>query len=146
MQPYQGRTVREHWLILVVPRGRRHGDFPFCQRWTIETTVAESRAPLGCETRRPWVDHAMERPAPCQFGLDSVRALLAHALPPDGEIPIHTTAWYRKSQAAFADVLAATRRYFWGECSASMSAHAPDVLEISRAELERFADAVCGAH
>ena len=83
----------------------------FIKRWTIETTVEESRSHLGLETQRQWSDRAIERTTPCLFGLYSVVALLAHALHPDGQIPLQRTAWYNKSQATFADVLAAVRRH-----------------------------------
>ncbi len=115
-------------------------------RWTSDTTFEESRAPLGLDTQRQWADRAIERPAPCLLGLYSVVALLAHALHPDGKIPIHTTAWYPKSQATFADVLAAVRRHCWGNFHDSTSAYNPDVLEIPRAALDRLAYAVCYAH
>lgn len=118
----------------------------FIKRWTIETTFEESRAHLGLETQRQWADRAIERTAPCLLGLYSVVALLAHALHPDGKIPIHRTAWSHKSQATVADVLAAVRRHCWGHCRYSTSAYNPDVLEIPRAELDRLAYAVCYAH
>jgi hypothetical protein len=73
-------------------------------------------------------------------------ALLAHALSPDGKIPIHTTAWYHTSQATFADVLAAVRRHGGGDVHYSTSAHNPDILAIPRAALNRLAYAVCDSH
>jgi hypothetical protein len=76
----------------------------FVNRWTIEPTVEESRAPLGLETQRQWSERAIERPTPCLLGLYSVAALLAHALHPDGQVPGQTTAWYAKSHATGADV------------------------------------------
>jgi hypothetical protein len=99
---------------------------PVVKRWTIETTCEASRAHLGLETPRQWSDLALERTTPCLFGLDSVTALLAHAVYPDGTIPVQTTAWYAKSHATCADVLAAVRPHVWGTCSDATSAHAPD--------------------
>jgi hypothetical protein len=116
------------------------------KRWAIETTVEESRAHLGIETQRQWSDPAIERTTPCLFGLYSVTALLAHTLYPDGKIPVQTTAWYAKSHATFADVLAAVRHHLWGTCSYSTSAHAPDLLSIPRSDLSRPAQAVCYSH
>jgi hypothetical protein len=118
----------------------------FIKRWTIETTFEESRAHLGLENQRQWTDRAIERTTPCLLGLYSVVALLAHALHPDGKVPIHTTAWYHKSQATFADILAAVRRHCWGDFNYSTSAHNPDILEIPRADLNRLAYAVCYSH
>jgi len=85
----------------------------FLVRWPIETTFEESRAHLGIETQRQWSDLAIERETPCLFGLYSVVALLAHALHPEGEMPIRATAWYRKTRATFADRLATVRRSCW---------------------------------
>jgi DDE superfamily endonuclease len=116
------------------------------KRWAIETTFEESRAHLGIETQRQWSDPAIERTTPCLFGLDSVTALLAHTLSPDGKIPLQTTAWYAKSHATLADVLAAVRRHLWGTFSYSTSAHAPDLLRIQRSDLSRLAQAVCYSH
>jgi DDE superfamily endonuclease len=118
----------------------------FIKRWTIETTFEESRAHLGIATQRQWSDRAIERTTPCLFGLFSVVALLAHALYPDGKIPIQRTAWYAKSQATFADVLAAVRQHLWGAFSYSTSARDPDGIEIPRSELYRRAQAVCYSH
>jgi hypothetical protein len=118
----------------------------FIKRWTIETTFEESRSHLGIETQRQWSDRAIERTTPCLFGLYSVVALLAHALHPDGKIPLQRTAWYDKPQATFADVLAAVRRHLWGELSSSTSAHAPDFIGIPRSEFWRLVQALCYAH
>jgi DDE superfamily endonuclease len=149
------------WLIVRDPRGQleprayfstRPSDRPrdlvrlFVQRWTIETTFEESRAHLGLETQRQWSDQAIARTTPCVFGLYSVVTLLAHALHPDGKVPVRRTAWYDKSHATFADVLAAVRRHLWGGFSYSTSAHDPDLVEIPWADLDRLAQAVCYAH
>jgi hypothetical protein len=149
------------WVLVRDPRGRLEPrayfstcphDRPraivqqFVQRWTIETTFEESRTHLGLETQRQWSDWAIERTTPCLFGLYSVVALLAHALHPDGKVPVQRTAWYAKSHATFADVLAAVRQHIWGTCSYSPSAHAPDLVRIPRSDLLRLAQAVCYAH
>jgi hypothetical protein len=84
-------------------------------RWTMETTFAERRSPLGLETPRQWSDRTIERTTPCLFGLSSGVALLAQALHPDGQIPRQRTAWYDKPKATCAEVLAAVRRHGWGE-------------------------------
>jgi hypothetical protein len=118
----------------------------FVQRWTIETTFEESRAHLGVETQRQWSDQAIARTTPCLFGLYSLVALLAHALHPDGKIPVQRSAWYDKSHATFADVLAAVRRRLWGDFSYSTSARDPDYIEIPKSELYRLAQALCYSH
>jgi DDE superfamily endonuclease len=118
----------------------------FVKRWTIETTFEESRAHLGIETQRQWSDRAIERTTPCLFGLYSVVALLAHALHPDGKIPIQRTAWYTKSHATFVDALAVVRQHLWGVFRYSTSARDPDCIEIPWGELYRLAQAVCYSH
>jgi DDE superfamily endonuclease len=149
------------WVLVRDPRGRLDPrayfstcptDRPraivqqFVKRWTIETTFEESRAHLGLETQRQWSDRAIERTTPCLFGLYSMVTLLAHALYPDGKVPIRAAAWYAKGHATFADVLAAVRQHFWGDFSYSTSAHDPDLVEIPRSELARLAQAVCYSH
>jgi hypothetical protein len=118
----------------------------FIKRWTIETTFEESRAHLGLETQRQWSDRAIERTTPCLFGLYSVVTLLAHALHPDGKVPVQRAAWYPKSHATFADALAVVRRHLWGDLSSSTSIHAPDLVGIPTSELSRLLQAVCDAH
>lgn len=66
----------------------------FVKRWTIETTLDESRVHLGVETQRQWLDQAIARTTPCLSGLYSVVALPAHALHPTRKIPISTSAWH----------------------------------------------------
>lgn len=149
------------WVLVRAPTGQREprAYFSTCpsdrardivaaciKRWTLETTVAESHAPLGFETQRQWADQAIERTTPCVLGLYSVVTLLAHALYPSGQLPVYTTAWYAKSQATFADALAAVRRSLGGADNYSTSAHAPDRVEIPKGELERLLYAVCYAH
>jgi DDE superfamily endonuclease len=149
------------WVIVRDPQGRLEPrayfstcptDCPrdlvrrFVPRWTIETTFEESRAHLGVETQRQWSDRALARTTPCVFGLYSLVALLAHALPPDGKIPVQRTAWYDQSHATFAAVLAAVRRHLWGDFSYSTSARDPDGIEIPKSELYRLANAVCYSH
>jgi DDE superfamily endonuclease len=116
------------------------------KRWGVETTFEESRAHLGIETQRQWSDRAIERTTPCLFGLYSLVALFGQALSPDGEVPFRTSAWYRKREATFADVLAAVRHHLWGGFSYSTSARDPDLLEIPRCELNRLAEALCYSH
>lgn len=50
-------------------------------RWNSETTFPEVRACLGVQTTRGWCRRTVRRAAPCRFGLDTVVALLSHALP-----------------------------------------------------------------
>jgi hypothetical protein len=118
----------------------------FIKRWTLETTFEECHAHLGFETQRQWADQAIERMTPCLLGLYSLVTLLAHAFYPNGQLPFQATAWYAKSQATFADALAAVRRHLWSVDGYSTSAQASDLVEIPKAELERLLYAVCYSH
>lgn len=115
----------------------------YMKRWALEVTFEESRAHLGIETQRQWSDAAIERTTPCLFGLYSLVALFAHALHPDGQIPVQRTAWYAKSAPTFSDVLATVRRHLWGNFTYPTSPDDADIVLIPRHELERLARAVC---
>ncbi len=118
----------------------------FIQRWSIETTFEESRTHLGIETQRQWSDRAIERTTPGLLGLYSVVTLLAHALPPEGKVPVQRAAWYPKTHATCAEVLATVRHHVWSDLGYSTSADAPDLVEIPRPELSRLVQAACYAH
>lgn len=117
----------------------------FMKRWCAEVTFEESRAHLGVETQRQWSDLAIERTTPCLFGLYSVVALLGCSFHPTGDIPFQQTAWYRKPQATFTDVLAAVRRNLWNNFNYSTSPQNPDVILLPRSDLARLADVVCSS-
>jgi hypothetical protein len=115
----------------------------FVKRWSLEVTDEESRAHLGVETQRQWSDLAIERSTPCLLGLYSLVVLLAHALHPDGQVPVPQAAWYPKTQATFSDVLATVRRHLWGGLTFQTSASHPDVCLISPSDLARLLQAAC---
>ena len=118
----------------------------FAKRWTIEVTFEESRAHLGVETQRQWSDRAIEREAPCLLGLYSVVALLTRVISAGRDIPVQATAWYRKTEATFADRLALTRRDFWSVRDFCEPEADPRFARIPRSDLERLTNAVCYAH
>ena len=101
----------------------------FLPRWNIEVTFEELRAHLGVETQRQWSDRAIARTTPCLFGLFSLVTLLALRLVADGEIPVAQTAWYRKDQATFSDVIAFVRRHLWASRYFVNSSPSPQSLE-----------------
>lgn len=84
-------------------------------RWGVEVTFQEARAHLGMETQRQWSDLAIARTTPALLGLFSLVTLLAHHLSAGSYLPARTTAWYRKSEATFADALALVRRHLWSQ-------------------------------
>ncbi len=115
----------------------------FVKRWSLEVTFEESRAHLGLETQRQWSDKAIERSTPVLLGLFSLTTLLGHRLHPEGQVPVPKTAWYRKSQATFGDVLATVRRALWNDFRFQTSLSDTDMVLMSRTELARLAHAVC---
>jgi hypothetical protein len=117
----------------------------FMKRWPIEVTFEEARAHLGVQTQRQWSDLAIERTTPCLLGLYSLVTLLGQKLFPEGDVPCQQTAWYRKQQATFIDVLAAVRRHLWNDFRYSTSSQNPDVILLPRSDLARQASVVCSS-
>jgi hypothetical protein len=117
----------------------------FMKRWPAEVTLEESHAHLGMQTQRQWSDLAIERTTPCLLGLYSLVTLMGQKLFPKGDIPYKPTAWYRKQQATFTDVLYAVRHHLWGDFRYSTLPQNPDVILVPRADLIRFADIVCSS-
>jgi DDE superfamily endonuclease len=115
----------------------------FVKRWSLEVTYEESRAHLGVETQRQWSDLAIERSTPCLLGLYSLVVLLAHALHPDGNVPVQQAAWYPKTHATFGDILATVRRHLWGGLTSQTVASHPDLCLVPRADLARLLQAAC---
>ena len=85
----------------------------FVPRWNIEVTFQELRAHLGVETQRQWSDRAIGRTAPCLFGLFSLVTLMTIQLIGEDPLPVAQTAWYRKEQATFSDVISLAWRKLW---------------------------------
>jgi len=115
----------------------------FMHRWPLETTFEESRAHLGIETQRQWSDLAIERTTPLLLGLYSLVTLAGVQLERTGTLQVEQTAWYRKSQATFHDVLASLRRQIWLAGSNQTSPLDPDVGLLSPSRLDRLLYAAC---
>ena len=123
--------VALRWLLIVDPTGETDPmavfstdlDLPvatiiarFVRRWNVEVTFEETRRHLGMETQRQWSDLAIARTTPALFALFSLVCLMALRLVTMGHaLPIRVTAWYRKSEATFSDVLALVSRVLWAE-------------------------------
>ena len=148
------------WLVVRDPKGRSEtrayfstelDDTPQAMiataiaRWPIEVTFEECRTHLGIETQRQWSDKAIECSTPLLLGLHSLVVLFAQALHPDGRLPVHSTAWYRKPQPTFSDVLATVRRALWGGFDFP-TADDDQLLVIPKALIQRLEFAVCYAH
>jgi len=140
------RPVAIRWVLIVDPTGEAEPmavfttdlDQPvamsiaaFVRRWNIEVTFEETRRHLGVETQRQWSDRAIARTTPALFALFSLVCLMAYRLVAIGQaLPIRATAWYRKSEATFSDVLALVSRVLWAEkyFTNSMDQPEPHVL------------------
>lgn len=85
----------------------------FVLRWGVEVTFAESRRHLGVETQRQWSARAIARSTPVLFGLFSLVCVMACRLAVARPVGRRVTAWYRKEDATFSDVLAWVRRALW---------------------------------
>jgi len=117
----------------------------FLQRWQAEVTFEDVRAHLGVESQRQWSDLAIQRTTPVLLGLYSWVTLAAHALHPDGKLPIRTAAWYSKPEATFSDAIAATRRVLWPWSSFLTSPSQTDIVQIPRHFSDVLMDSLCYA-
>jgi len=82
-------------------------------RWNGEVTLEEVRRHLGVETQRQWSDQAIARTTPARFDLFSLVCLIGLRLFNSQSLTPQRTAGYPKTEATFADVLAAVRRHRW---------------------------------
>ena len=79
------------------------------------------------------------------MSLYSIITLTAHLLIEKGETWVRSTAWYGKTRPTFADAIAWVRRHLWEHLHFSMSQQETDMIQIPRALLERFTEALCYA-
>lgn len=114
----------------------------FVCRWNIEVTFEELRAQLGFETQRQWSERAIERTAPCLFGLFSLIVAMAKTLHPK-TLPLRETSWYHKEEATFSDALAAVRGHLWTSFNSSASLTDADLCLIPRPMLEALQQVAC---
>ena len=117
----------------------------FVCRWTMEVTFEEARAPLGMETQRQWNDRAIARTTPALLSLYSIITLTAHLLNEKGATCVRSTAWYGKMRPTFSDAIALVRRELWNHIHFSTSPQEADMIQIPRALLDRFTEALCSA-
>ncbi len=118
------------WVLVVDPSGKSRPEAffstdrtmspsqiveGFVLRWNVEVTFEETRRHLGVETQRQWSDLAIARTTPVLMGLFSLVCLIAHHLSTTIQLVPGSTAWYRKTEATFSDVLALVRRAIWAE-------------------------------
>jgi hypothetical protein len=87
----------------------------YIDRWGIEVTFEEVREHLGVETQRQWSDKAIARSTPALMGLYSLVCLMALRLKESEGLESEKTAWYRKEEVKFSDILRAVRLTIWRE-------------------------------
>ena len=113
----------------------------FVRRWNVEVTFEETRRHLGVETQRQWSDLAIARTTPALFALFSLVCLMAYRLVAVGQaLPIRVTAWYRKSEATFSDVLALVSRVLWAGKYFTNSMDQPQPHELTPEDWEVLLD------
>ena len=117
----------------------------FVRRWTMEVTFAEARAHLGMETQRQWNDRAIARATPALLSLYAIMTLTAQLLIDKGATCVRSTAWYGKTCPTFSDAIALVRRQLWEHLHFSTSQQETELIQIPRALLERFTEALCYA-
>ena len=105
-------------------------------RWSVEVTFAEARAYLGIETQRQWSAPAIARTTPVLLGLFSFVTVLALRFCPSGQLPVETTAWYRKSEATFSDCFTLVRQQLWRVRFSTTSASTADRVQFPQAAFE----------
>ncbi len=115
----------------------------FVLRWNIEVTFEELRAHLGVETQRQWSDLAIIRTTPALFGMFSIVVLIALEICNDGNIPVFATAWYKKSEATFSDVIALVRRHIWSSKYYANSGKNHDISYFSENLFETMLAELC---
>jgi hypothetical protein len=107
-------------------------------RWSLEVTFEEARAHLGVETQRQWSDLAIARTTPCLFGLFSLVVLFVYRLHPNGDVPIRTSAWYKKTEATFSDCLALVQKHLWNSWLSVKSSQNQDFISFPADDCEHL--------
>jgi hypothetical protein len=114
-------------------------------RWNGEVTLEEVRRHLGVETQRQWSDQAIARTTPALFGLFSLVCLMGLRLFNTQSLTPQTTAWYPKTEATFADVLAAVRRHLWAGRYFAKSTAPEAPVELPHQDWETILDQLSAA-
>ena len=83
--------------------------------WNVEVTFEEARAHLGVETQRQWSDLSIARSTPCLFGLFSLICCASISFFHQGKLIPKRSAWYKKTEVTFSDLIALMRRKTWGD-------------------------------
>lgn len=115
----------------------------FIGRWGVEVTFQEVRAHLGLETQRQWSDKAIARTTPVLLALFSLVTLLAEHLRAGQPLPVRSSAWYRKEEATFSDVLAFVRRHLWTHSKWVDSRPSTGLVTLPQSVIHGLIDTLC---
>lgn len=126
VEPYPPLPLR--WVLVIDPTGAHPPTALFStslllsprqivelyvSRWSLEVTFEEARAHLGIQSQRQWSKAATTRTTPVLLALFSLVCLMALSLHRITPLTPHTTAWYRKPELTFSDVLLSVRTSLW---------------------------------
>ena len=117
----------------------------FVLRWNVEVTFEESRRHLGVESQRQWSDQAIARTTPALLGLFSIACWIAYHLTQGSPLCAKGSAWYRKTNATFSDVLALVRRAIWAEKYFNKSTLQGESVLIQRHDWDELLDQLAAA-
>jgi hypothetical protein len=94
----------------------------YIKRWNLEVTFRECRDYLGVETQRQWSDNAIERTTPLLFCLYSLITLIGNEIYKSEGIEKRSTAWFKKRNITFSDLLIRVRMEIWNHQNNTNSA------------------------
>jgi transposase len=114
----------------------------YIDRWSIEVTFETVREHLGVETQRQWSDNAIARTTPILMGLYSLVCLMANQSSQEKSLEAKETAWYRKKEVTFSDMLREIRLSIWRENLISRKAKLIPFLENITLEVEEWIENV----
>jgi hypothetical protein len=117
----------------------------FVQRWQVEVTFQQVRAHVGFESQRQWSDLAIARTSPILLGLFSLITVLANSLASEGQLPVSSSSWYRKSLPTFADAISLVRQQYWCLANFMTSSPTTKVVKIPMPIFNRLSIALCWA-
>lgn len=117
----------------------------FVQRWQVEVTFQQVRAHVGFESQRQWSDLAIARTSPILLGLFSLITVLANSLASEGQLPVSSSSWYRKSLPTFADAISLVRQQYWCLPNFMTSSPTTKVVKIPMPIFNRLSIALCWA-
>ena len=139
------KPLQLRWVLVVDPQGKLRSEAFFSTdinlspidiieiyvlRWNVEVTFEESRAHLGLESQRQWSDKAIQRTTPALLALFSLTTLIALKLSKTQTLMPRESAWYRKENITFSDVITQVRYHIWAENYFAMSTQHHDCIKL----------------